>query len=441
MWAQFRTDQEFWNMPQLRKTFEDSYLVNSKTEPELSQEERELVRGVLEALAENNDKAAALRQIQNAITSESSAALDFIAASLNAEQGNLKTAISYYETAVEKFPSFLRAYKNGGIMKVQEGRYEAALKDLTRAVELGAVDTMTMGLLGLCYVNTSRYYSAETAYQEAIMMDPSILDWQVGLARALLQQQKYDEAIAVIDQILLEEPENEVYWSSQANAYLGKDDPETAVAIQEIVDRLGKATPESLIFMGNIYLSRGLSELALTYFERALKMDPDQEAEVYVEIAEIMTARGAYQEASSVIGDIRDRLSGSLTDEDKLRILRLQAQIALATDQGERVIPILQELIERDPLDGQALMLLADFYSAKEDVDGYARADLYFDRATKVPEWEVRALISWARSYVSRESFRKAIPLLERAQVLNPQEHIGRYLEQVRKVALAQAGG
>src|SRR5690606_9236835 len=123
--------------------------------------------------------------------------------------------------AIAKFPSFLRAVRNSAIMKVREGRFEAALQGFTKAIELGAKDSVTMGLLGLCYVNTDQFFSAESAYREAIMLDPTAKDWQVGLAKALLQQAKYKEGIAVIEQILREDPENDILWSSAANAYLG----------------------------------------------------------------------------------------------------------------------------------------------------------------------------------------------------------------------------
>lgn len=440
--AQFKTDQEFWNQPHITKTFAASYSMLAKTEPDLAEEEQVIVKQVLEQLKLTNDKDAALKTILDALAlnPDATAAFDFIAANFYAEKGDLKNAIKYYDSAAKKHPSFLRAVRNGAIMKVKEGRFEAALKDFTKAIELGAKDTTTMGLLGLCYVNTGKYFSAETAYREAIVLDPNVKDWQVGLAKSLLQQSKYEEGIAVLEQILVDDPENDILWSSAANAYLGLDDAETAVAIQEIVDRLGKSTPESLVFMGNIYMSRSLNDLALTYFQRAIKMDPKQDPSVYVSVAETMTARGTYDQAKTVIADVRSSFGDQLSDENSLKLLRFEAQIGLATGGGEKVIPILEKLVERDPMDGQALLLLAEFNSSKGTTDGYSRADLYFERATKVRAWEVRALISWARSYVSRERFGKAIPLLERVQVIDPQDHIGRYLDQVRKVYIASQG-
>lgn len=440
--AQFETTPEFWNQPHIRKAFLGSYEPNTTTEPSLTEEEQVVLKEIIDFMGQGGSNQEALKMILPHIKpgaeSGSTAAFEFVAANFYATEGDLKKAVEFYDQAIAKFPNFLRAIKNAAIMRVRLGQFEAAIKGFTRSIELGAKDTTTMGLLGLCYVNTNKYFSAETAYREAIVLDPSQKDWQLGLAKSLLSQAKYTDAIAVLEQMLAEDPENELLWSSTADAYLALDEPETAVAIHEIIDRLGKSSAESLKLMGDIYMSRELSELALDYYQRAIAKDPNQEPAVHVDVAEVLTARGAYDEATQIMSDIRNTFTEKLQEGQKLRLLRLEAQIALATQQGERVIPILEELIEKDPLDGQALLLLAEFYSNQGDDDGYARADLYFERATRVQEWEVRALISWARSYVSRERYDQAIPLLERAQTLEPQDYIGRYLDQVRKVNSVQ---
>lgn len=199
-------------------------------------------------------------------------------------------------------------------------------------------------------------------------------------------------------------------------------------------------------------MSRDLNDLALHYYRKALAKDPDQDPIVHIDSAELLAGRGAFPEAREMIADVRSRFANKLTDEQNLRILRIEAQVALALSEGDEVIPILEQLIEKDPLDGQALLMLAEYNSNQgvdkaesedtaaidESVTHFARADLYYERVVKIPEYEARALISWARSYVAREQFGRAIPHLERVQVLQPQEFIGRYLEQVRKVYLAR---
>jgi len=118
----------------------------------------------------------------------------------------------------------------------------------------------------------------------------------------------------------------------------------------------------------------------------------------------------------------------------------MESHIAMNDGATDVFIPILEKLIQNDPLDGDSLMMLADHYTSQDTIEGYARADLFYERVVKIQDVEVKGLIAWARSYVAREQYGKAIPLLERANTLDPKDFIGRYLEQVRKVHLANIG-
>jgi len=430
--------EKFWSQPHIREAYIGNYELNVKTEPKLTEAEQEVFREILEVM--KTDKDAALQMILTNITAESSGALEFIAGSLYGERGDIDNAMVYFKKAIDKYPGFLRARKNLAIMLVQKAQFKEAVPHFIKAIDLGARDNTTFGLLGLCYVNGGQYISAETAYREAIVLNAEVKDWQLGLAKALLNQKKYQEAIAVLEEILLQEPENELIWISQANAYLGIDDAETAVAIQEIVDRLGKSTAESLEFMGNIYMSRNLNDLALKYYRKSIQKNPDRSAKTHVDTADILVGRGAFDEAEVLINDIRRTYGNNIDKEQDTRLLRMESHIAINEGDTDTFIPILERLIENDPLDGDALMMLADHYTSLDTIEGYARADLYYDRVVKIPEVEVKGLIAWARSYVAREQFGKAIPLLERANTLDPKDFIGRYLEQVRKVHLANIG-
>lgn len=430
--------EKFWSQKHIREAYIGNYEINVKTEPKLTEAEQEVFREILEVM--KTDKDAALQMMLSNITAESSGALEFIAGSLYGERGDVDNAMKYFKLAIDKYPGFLRARKNLAIMLVQKAQFAEAIPHFVKAIDLGARDNTTFGLLGLCYVNGSQYISAETAYREAILLNAEVKDWQLGLAKALLNQKKYQEAIAVLEEILLQEPENELIWISQANAYLGIDDAETAVAIQEIVDRLGKSTAESLEFMGNIYMSRNLNDLALKYYRKSIAKDPKRSVKTHVDTADILVGRGAFEEAKVLINDIRKTYANRVERDQETRLLRMESHIAMNDGNTDVFIPILEKLIQSDPLDGDALMMLADHYTSLDTIEGYARADLYYERVTKIEKVEVKGLIAWARSYVAREQYGKAIPLLERANTLDPKDFIGRYLEQVRKVHLANIG-
>lgn len=432
----------FWAQEHIKQGLLRMWEVDPLTEPKLTEDEQLVVKNAIELMETGGDAGAeeARILIENEINDKSSALLHFFVGNIYAQKGDQDNALRWYDQALKAFPNFLKVQRNVGIMRATKGDFEKALPSLIKAVELGATDNTTYGLIGLCYVSTGKYVSAESAYRQATVMDPSIKDWQLGLARALILQNKHTEAINVLEELLTTDPENDVIWAQQGSSYVALDDIETAVANFEVVERLGKATPEILELMGQIYMDQGLHELAVNSFKKAIAEDDSRSVDTYIDIAELMVGFGAFDGATSYIGDIRNRFSSKLDKESEIRLLRMESQIALSSGDDDTFVPILERLIENDPLDGEALLMLAQHHSGQDTSEGYARADIYFERAAKIDEYEVTALIAHAGSYVARERYGKAIPLLERAQTLQPQEHIGRYLDQVRRINAANLG-
>jgi Flp pilus assembly protein TadD len=95
----------------------------------------------------------------------------------------------------------------------------------------------------------------------------------------------------------------------------------------------------------------------------------------------------------------------------------------------------LEEIVELDPLDGEALMLLGQHYTDGQDLE---QAEFYYERAQNIEEYEVGASIRLAQLLVLREKYTEAVPLLRRAQELEPREDVAGYLEQVEKLSRAR---
>lgn len=444
--GQLEYDQAtFWKQEHITKGLLRMYEVNTVVEPKLKGEDEQLVLKQATELMATGDVGTpqALTIMETAANApESSSAIKYLVGAIYAQEGNQDKALEWFKKSLKQFPNYQKAQRNVGIMLATKSEFVEALPFLIRAVELGASDNTTYGLVGLCYVNTDKFISAESAYRQATVLDPSVKDWQLGLARALILQNKHAEAINVLDELLTTDPENDIIWAQQGSSYVALEDIDSAVANFEVVERLGKATPEILELMGQIYMDKGLDKLAVSSFKKAIGKDENRSVKTYVDIADLMVGYGSMQGAQEYINEIRARFGKKFDREQEIRLLRMESRITLTIGSPDSVVPILERLIENDPLDSGALMMLANYHSGLDSNDGYARADIYYERTAKIDDIdiEVDALIAWAGSYVARELYSKAIPKLERAQTLKPQEHIGRYLEQVRKINAANLG-
>jgi tetratricopeptide (TPR) repeat protein len=425
--------QAVWDDEEFKKAFLGSYGVHPDVEPPIGPEDRALLEKVYPLLGP--DPAAAERVLSEARKGESSALLDFVLGNLAFQDDRLEQAEGHYRTAVTKFPSFRRAWRNLGLIQARGERYDEAIDSFTRMIELGGGDAVSLGLLASAYLAKQDYLAAEAAFRQALLFEPDNARWRAGLARAVVKQEKYEEAVALLRVLIEREPERSEFWLLQANAFLGMKQPLRAAENLEMVALLGGATPTSLFLLGDIYLNEGQAELAASAYRRAIDADPSQPAARGVQSAEQLAARGALGEARGVAAATRASLAPQLDEQDALRLTKLEARLAVADGNGGEAVRLLEEVIARDPLDGEALLLVGQHYA---DAGDALRATLYLERAAGIDGFEAQAKLRHGQLLVTAGKYDEALPLLERAQELRPREQVARYVEQVQRLARTQ---
>ena len=84
--------------------------------------------------------------------------------------------------------------------------------------------------------------------------------------------ERFDDAIALLSELIQLNQNQKEFWLFQANAYLASEKPELAAANLAIVDQMKKADANSKLLLGDIYVTMGLPELAIPqYIEVALR--------------------------------------------------------------------------------------------------------------------------------------------------------------------------
>lgn len=425
---------ELWSDPAFVKEFLGSYGFLAGYEPPISEEEKGALRSLIDLIKVNPQ--VAIKQLEPQITSDSSAAFDFILANLYFQEGNLAKAEQYYSNAVIKHPDFRRAYKNLGLVQVQNGDYSKAIKSISKAMELGEVDGRAYGLLGYGYLTEERYYPAEAAYRQAIILQPDNKDWRVGLAQCLLQTERYADAIALFDTLIKEEPDNTDYWLLQSNAYIGKGDSLAAAKNIEIVRRMGAADLSTLTLLGDIYMNNNNADMALEAYLAAADKATADDAKSLIRASELLTRTGSYEQALVMIKKSRQTLGSSLSDQQELQLLNFQAKIARAQGNDEEAVQLLTQIVERDALNGDAIIELANYYA---DTGDMAKATNRFEQAEKIEEFEREALVAHAQALVRKGDYNKAVPLLRRALQIKSEENLEDYTDRVERAARSQS--
>ncbi len=420
-----------WNSPRFKKRFLESYIASTDVEPNATSIEREQMAQILQNLAAGK-KEKAIRLLEKYGTESASAVFDFTLASLYLEDDRAEDSIEHYRVAVRKHPNFSRAWRNLGLAHVRLGDFEKAAPAFGRVIELGGGDSLMYGFLGFANTNSGNHIAAETAYRMASLLEPKSLDWKLHLARCFFQQERFADAVSLSANLIEEHPDRADFWLLQASAYIGLGKPSQAAENYELVDGLGASTPESLNMLGDIYVNEELFAPAVDCYVRSIGLDPECELDRFIRAAKALTARGALEETNRLVAAIENARAGSLDEDEEKELLRLQARLALAEGAGDKEASILEKLVELDPLDGGAFILLGQHSTRAGDSE---RAIIYFERAAALEEFEAEAKVRHAQVLVGMSRYTEALPLLRRAQLLDPRDNVQAYLDQVERIS------
>jgi tetratricopeptide (TPR) repeat protein len=419
-----------WNDPVFKKQFVGTYGINSEIEPRVTPDEVAILEKIRPLMA--NDLPKAEQTLRKSMKPGCSAILDFTLGSIAFQQDNLPEAQANYEKAVAKFPSFRRAWRNLGLIHVRNSKFDDSIHAFVRMIELGGADGYAFGLLGFAHAAKQDYQAAEAAYRSALLLQPDSTEWRLGLTRCVYKQDKFQDAATLLDALITRYPEKTEFWLLQAHTYIGMKQPLKAAGNLEALDQLGKSTVDSEQTLGDIYVGESLMDLAAHAYLRAAEIDPQQPVARSIRSAELLAARGAGGQARKLLARVTE-LHPQLEEADRRKLLKLEARLSMADGGGsDESVAVLEELVKIDPLDGEAQLLLGQYYARKGEPD---HAILCFERAESIEAFEVNARLRHAQTLVGMGRYADAVPLLRRVQELKPRDDIARYLEQVERLA------
>jgi predicted Zn-dependent protease len=421
-----------WNDPDFARRLIGSYGFASDAEPRMTPEEQMVFREKVVPLLRDDPKKA-LATLQGLAKPSASAVFDFTLGNIYFQNADLTNAVKYFQAALAKFPDYRRAQKNLAFALMRDGKYRDAIQPLTRTITLGGGDGRVFGLLGFAYLNQGRYTSAEAAYEQATVYEPENLDYKLGLVKCAVACANYDRALALLDELLGQYPERDNLWTLQANVYIQKDQPNKAAVSLEMLRRRGKATSQNLYLLGDLYLTQEARDLALSAYLEALDKDGGQNPARALRPAQILVSRGAWDEARQLFAKIRGA-GTALGSEDELKLLKLESKVAMAAGEGEKAIVTLEQIIQKNPLDGEALLLAGDYYAKHEQPE---KAEFRYDTAGKLQGFEADALVKRAQLLVQSQKYAQAVELLRKAQKARPRDNVQRYLDKVEQLARA----
>ena len=400
-------------------------------EPVVSSQEVKVLEQVVELSEEDLEKA--IDFLNAKITSNSSSALDFALGSLYFQKDKLAEAEDSYRKALKKLPGFSRARANLARVLIRQDKIDEAIEKFKMILLAGKTRPSTLTLIGWTFLLKGQSVPAETAYRQALLLEPEDINAYLGLARCLLQQERFKEAVKVLEDLLENNPLNKELWFLFANANLTLDKPDKAITALECAHRLGLASSEALASLGDLYLNRSQADEALIAYREAFSVEKPS-IDRLLRAAEGFVIMLKPDQAAALLERVQmlkqtDQVS--LTPEQSRKLYWLEARRAHLKGERKSALKAYKRLLEEDPLCGDGLLALGDLHREMGESE---EALIFYERAARIPDKQIEAIIRQAQIEVEREGYSRAVELLEAAQVLKPQVYIARYLEQIRRL-------
>jgi tetratricopeptide (TPR) repeat protein len=217
----------------------------------------------------------------------------------------------------------------------------------------------------------------------------------------------------------------------QANIHIQREQPAKAALSLEMLRRAGKANPTTLYLLGDLYMAQESRDLALGAYLEAIDKDSGANPAKALRAAQILVSRGAWTEANQMFAKIH-QASTALAGADELKLLKLESKAAMANGAGDKAITTLEQIVQKDPLDGEALLLAGDYYSKNGQKE---KAELRYQTAAGISGFEAEAFVKHAQLLVQSQKYAQATELLKKAQKVKPRDNVQRYLEKVEQLA------
>lgn len=401
-------------------------------EPEMTAEEYALYERVMTMLATNPAFAIRLLEAMVDEKEKPSPAFEFILGNAYYSAGEVEKCETHYRSAVERFPTFLRAWNNLGVLYYSTDRFAEAVPCFSKAVVLGDKDPTTFGLLGYSLEQTGNVVSAEMSYMQALAGAPDNVDWKEGLLRIYIQGRQFGRAEPLVKTLISEDPRATRFWLAYSNILLAQERKLEAAAVLEAAMGAGVAGTDELILLGDLYAEQKLVPEALEIYTRVLEPSPSLGEGKLVHYAQVLIAGGKLDDAEKIARLLEGR---RLTPEGRVAMLQTKADVLIARQKWTEARVELDTLLKLAPMNGRALLSIGRTHAAEED---WARATFAFEAAHRVPETTYRASLELANIELKLRHYDRAIEYLEKALSLQKTDGVQDYLARVRTLALQQ---
>ena len=212
-----------------------------------------------------------------------------LANSLN-EQNLLDESVIHYQEAIKLNPNFIDSYIQCGLVMLKKKNYISAIDYLQQALSLDRFNPKALYSIGITYAENGEFAIAIEYLSNAVKFAPNNNEYHLCLAKALEGAEAFHEADIQYHHTCSKFPSYLDAFLAYGSLLVKNRYYDQALECYSRANELAPQNTDILDHIGNIYLSLANIEMAIYYFNSALKLEPFR-------ISSLVGIEQAYQEA------------------------------------------------------------------------------------------------------------------------------------------------
>ena len=188
-------------------------------------------------------------------------------------KGLYQEAIEELEKALELNPNFVLARNNLEIILKKTGKLEEKVEQLSRSIEQDPHNENQILELANTYVKLDKHSHAIVYYKKVLDANPESYDAHVGLGNTLKHLGKYDDALDEMNQALEIKITHEVY-RTLGEIYLRKGVVDLAIKNLQEALTLNDASAETYFLLGFALSEKGRAQESIEAVKKAIALNP-----------------------------------------------------------------------------------------------------------------------------------------------------------------------
>ena len=210
-------------------------------------------------------------------------------------------SIQYFNKVIDAKPFLYEPYFYRGLAKFYLDDFLGAQEDLTLSIARNPYVARSYQLRGLCRANLDSLALAESDIRTGIKYDPQNINMWQNLAGVLMQGDRWEQAAAVVDSLLLFAPRNSGAYVMRTQVAMNLKDTVTALAMAVKAVECDK-------YSATVYDARSMVHYAMGAFAEA-EADMDRSIE-------LQPGRSGSYANRGLVRYYREDLRGALSDFD-----------------------------------------------------------------------------------------------------------------------------